>query len=87
MSPILIGCLFVINILAYSLMGADKAKARQNQRRIPEKVLFLVALLGGSLGSLVGMYSFRHKTKHWYFVVGIPLILLLQLAAVLWLSR
>lgn len=87
MNPVLIAYLLIINILAYSLMGADKAKARQNKRRIPEKGLFLAALLGGSMGALVGMYSFRHKTKHWYFVVGMPLILLLQLAAALWLGR
>ena len=87
MSPVLIAYLFVLNILAYSLMGVDKANARQDKRRIPEKVLFLLALLGGSPGSLVGMYSFRHKTKHWYFVVGMPLILILQLAAALWLCR
>ena len=87
MNPVLIGSLLILNILAYSLMGVDKAKARQNKRRIPEKVLFLIALFGGSMGSLVGMYSFRHKTRHWYFVAGMPLILILQLAAFLWLFR
>ena len=87
MNPVLIGSLLILNILAYSLMGVDKAKARQNKRRIPEAVLFLIALFGGSMGSLVGMYSFRHKTRHWYFVVGMPLILILQLAAALWLFR
>lgn len=87
MSPVLIGYLLLVNILAYSLMGVDKAKARQSKRRIPEKMLFLIALFGGSMGSIVGMYSFRHKTKHWYFVAGMPLILLLQLAAALWLCR
>ena len=61
--------------------------ARQGKRRIPEATLFLSALLGGSLGAVVGMNFFRHKTKHWYFVVGMPLILLVQLAAVLWLLR
>ena len=87
MSPVQIGYLLLVNILAYSLMGVDKAKARQSKRRIPEKMLFLIALFGGSMGSIVGMYSFRHKTKHWYFVAGMPLILLLQLAAALWLCR
>ena len=87
MNYVLIGYLFLINILAYSLMGVDKHHARQNKRRVPEKVLFLLAVLGGSMGSLVGMYSFRHKTRHWYFVVGMPLILLLQLAAAHCLSR
>ena len=87
MSFILIGYPIVINILAFSLMGTDKANARQNKRRIPEATLFLVALLGGSLGSILGMRFFRHKTKHWYFVVGMPLILLAQLAAIFWLAR
>lgn len=87
MSPILIGYLLFINILACALMGADKHKARRNRRRIPEKTLFLIAFLGGSLGSLAGMYVFRHKTRHRHFVVGMPLILLLQLACSFWLCR
>ena len=87
MNVLLIGYPLVINILAFSLMGTDKTNARQNKRRIPEATLFLVALLGGSLGSIVGMRFFRHKTKHWYFVVGMPLILILQLAAIFWLAR
>ena len=87
MNFILIGYPIAINILAYSLMGVDKTNARRNKRRIPEAALFLVALLGGSLGAVVGMNFFRHKTKHWYFVVGMPLILILQLAAIFWLAR
>ena len=87
MNILLIGYPIVINILAYSLMGVDKTNARQKKRRIPEVTLFLVALLGGSLGAVIGMNFFRHKTKHWYFVVGMPLILILQLAAALWLFR
>ena len=86
MNVLLIGYPLVINILAFSLMGTDKANARQNKRRIPEATLFLVALLGGSLGAIVGMRFFRHKTKHWYFTVGMPLILILQLAAIFWLA-
>ena len=50
--------------------------------RIPEATLFIIALIGGSVGSILGMYLFRHKTRHWYFVFGMPAILLLQLAAV-----
>ena len=87
MNVLLIGYPIVINLLAFSLMGTDKSNARQNKRRIPEVTLFLVALLGGSLGAVVGMNFFRHKTKHWYFVVGMPLILILQLAAIFWLAR
>ena len=70
----------VITFLGYLLMGLDKHKAMRNQWRIPEKVLFLVAALGGSVGCIVGMQVFRHKTKHWYFQLGMPLILLAQIA-------
>ena len=87
MNFLLIGYPVAINLLAFSLMGTDKTNARQNRRRIPEAALFLSALLGGSLGAVVGMNFFRHKTKHWYFVVGMPLILILQLAAIFWLCR
>lgn len=77
--------LIVLNLLGFSLMGMDKQRARRHQWRIPERTLFLAALLGGSVGALTGMYFFRHKTKHWYFVIGIPAILILQagLAAVI----
>lgn len=87
MNFLLIGYPIAINLLAFSLMGTDKTNARQNKRRIPEAALFLSALLGGSLGAVVGMNFFRHKTKHWYFIVGMPLILILQLAAIFWLCR
>ena len=70
--------LIIINILAFVLMGMDKTKARKGAWRIPEKTLFLSAILGGSIGAWLGMYTFRHKTKHWYFVVGMPLILAIQ---------
>lgn len=71
----------IINITGFALMGADKARARRKAWRIPEARLFLTALLGGSIGSIAGMYVFRHKTRHWYFVWGMPAILILQLAA------
>lgn len=71
----------IINIAGFSLMGIDKAKARRKSWRIPEARLFLIALLGGSIGSIAGMYVFRHKTRHWYFVWGMPAILLLQALA------
>ncbi len=60
-------------------MGIDKNKAIQGRWRIPEKTLFLFSLIGGSIGTWLGMYVFHHKTKHWYFVIGMPLILVLQL--------
>ncbi|WP_026508305.1 DUF1294 domain-containing protein [Butyrivibrio sp. MC2013] len=76
---ILLTYLGVINLLGLILMGSDKKKARTKSFRIPEATLFLVALAGGSIGSIMGMYIFRHKTRHWYFVVGMPLILLIQI--------
>ncbi len=72
--------LVVINIVAFVLMGADKSRAKRGAWRISEKALFLPAIIGGSLGALLGMWIFRHKTKHWYFVVGMPLILVIHLA-------
>lgn len=75
---ILIYLLFM-NLFAFLLMGSDKKRAKRHQWRIPEKTLFLTSLLGGSLGALTGMYFFHHKTKHWYFVAGMPAILALHL--------
>lgn len=63
-----------MNLLGILLMGIDKYKAIHKAWRIPEKTLFLCSVLGGSLGTWAGMYLFRHKTRHWYFVVGMPLI-------------
>ena len=73
-------------LIAFILMGVDKWKARHDSWRIPEKTLFLSAILGGSPGALAGMYLFRHKTKHKSFVIGMPLILLLQIALVVFLA-
>ena len=69
----------VMTIVGIAVMGIDKRRARLRKWRIPERVLFLVSLLGGSLGTWSGMYIFRHKTKHWYFVVGMPLIFIFHL--------
>ena len=70
----------VIKLAGFVLMGLDKRKAKKHLWRIPEKTLFLIAALGGSLGVLAGMYLFRHKTKHKSFVFGVPLILAAQIA-------
>ena len=72
----------LINITGFVMMGADKRKARYAAYRIPEKALFIVSIIGGSIGTWIGMYLFRHKTRHWYFVVFIPIILLLQIAVI-----
>ena len=78
---IIIAYLAIMNIIGFAIMGADKKKAKDNAWRIRESTLFLISLIGGSIGTLVGMYVFRHKTKHWYFVAGMPLILILHIAA------
>ena len=72
--------LLIINAIAFCLMLIDKYKARKNLWRIPEAMLISTALLGGSIGALIGMYTVRHKTRHIKFTVGIPLILLVQIA-------
>ena len=71
--------LFTINAIACILMLVDKIKAKKNLWRIPESVLFLAAIAGGSVGSLLGMHLFRHKTKHFSFMLGMPLILGIQI--------
>lgn len=71
--------LILLNLLGFILMGVDKRRAIRHAWRIPEAHLFGYAILGGSLGSILGMYTFRHKTKHWYFVFGMPAILLIQI--------
>lgn len=73
--------LLLINAAGFVLMLADKHKAQKNLWRIPEATLLLVAVFGGSIGSLLGMHTFRHKTKHLKFTVGIPVILTLQIVA------
>ncbi|MCC0639859.1 DUF1294 domain-containing protein [Clostridioides sp. ES-S-0145-01] len=69
----------IINIIGLSSMYIDKKKAIKNKWRIKEATLLAIAIIGGSIGSIIGMYSFRHKTKHIKFTLGIPFIILLQL--------
>ena len=79
--------LLIINAVGFILMLADKHKARRGRWRIPEATLMGVAALGGSVGSLIGMYTVRHKTKHIKFTLGIPVILALQLVLAFFLMR
>lgn len=81
----LLAYLLLINALGFALMLIDKWKAKKNRWRIPEATLMGVALLGGSIGSLLGMYTVRHKTKHIKFTVGIPVILVVQVFAAIYL--
>ena len=71
--------LILINMAGFLAMGEDKRRAVRHLWRIPERTLFALALIGGSIGTWAGMYVFRHKTRHWYFVVGMPVILFFQL--------
>ncbi|MBQ5867272.1 MAG: DUF1294 domain-containing protein [Oscillospiraceae bacterium] len=79
MFNVLLVYLLIINAAGFILMLVDKVKAKKNLWRIPEATLFLVAAIGGSVGSILGMYTFRHKTKHIKFIVGMPLILAAQI--------
>lgn len=76
---ILLVYLFLVNAAGFAVMLADKLKAKRGAWRIPERTLMAIAAIGGSIGSLLGMYAFRHKTKHLKFTVGIPVILTLQI--------
>ena len=85
MKPLLI-YLLLINAVGFLLMLIDKYKARKNLWRIPEATLMAVAVIGGSLGSLLGMQLVRHKTKHLKFALGIPLILAIQIVLTILLT-
>ncbi len=76
--------LLVMNMAAFALMAIDKKKAKSGAWRIPEKTLFLVTALFGGLGGTLGMFLCRHKTKHWYFRLGFPLLLLVQVILLVW---
>ena len=86
LTKILLAYLIIINAAAFILMLADKIKAKRGAWRIPEATLMGIAAIGGSVGALAGMYTFRHKTKHIKFTLGIPLILAAQAAVVIWLA-
>ena len=77
--------LLLINAAAFLLMLVDKIKAKKNRWRIPERTLFGSALLGGSIGAILGMYTFRHKPKHLSFTLGMPAILIAQVALTVWI--
>ena len=77
---IFIAYILVVNFVAFIMFGVDKRKARRHQMRTSEFALMMSAFLGGSIGALLGMLAFRHKTKHLKFIIGIPVILALQVA-------
>lgn len=79
--------LLSINAVGFLLMGLDKWKAKRGAWRIPEKTLFTAAVLGGTVGVMAGMKTFRHKTRHGQFKYGLPALLAIQVAAAAWLLK
>lgn len=76
--------LLIINIVGFLAMGIDKRRAKLMEWRIPEKTLFLITLFGGGIGTIAGMYTFRHKTKKKYFTIGLPLILIIEIVSAIY---
>lgn len=85
MENILSYYLLLINIIAFIIIYVDKQKAINHRWRIKESTLFLIATIGGSIGTILGMYAFHHKTKHKKFTLGIPLILIVQILLIYYL--
>ena len=81
------GYVAIINLAAFLTYGIDKRKAMRGAYRIPERVLIFLAVLGGSIGAWLGMYVFRHKTRKIKFYLGIPMILLLQIGILCFMTR
>lgn len=85
MKILLIIYVAVMSLITFAVFGLDKYKAKTDKWRTPEKTLFILAILGGGIGAFLGMQIFRHKTQHKQFVIGIPLIMILQLILIAWL--
>ncbi len=79
--------LVLVNLVAFALYGIDKKRARRRAWRISEKTLLGIAVIGGSIGAILGMLLFHHKTRHWYFRYGLPLILLVQCMILWWIYK
>lgn len=78
--------LIIINLIGFYMMWSDKRRAKWGKWRIPENTLFIVTALGGGIGTIAGMYTFRHKTKKLKFTVGLPAILILEIILVIYLQ-
>ena len=85
MLRIIIGYIIILSLLTFFLFGEDKRRARKKKRRIPEKTLFVLAAIGGSVGAIAGMWVFHHKTRHRSFLCGMPAVLAAQLLVV-WIA-
>ena len=78
--------LIIINIIGFYVMWSDKRKAKKGKWRIPENTLFLITLLGGGIGTIAGMYTFRHKTKKLKFTIGLPVLVILEIILIIYLK-
>lgn len=79
--------ILIINVITFFMMWFDKHEAKIGDWRVPERTLFLLVLLGGGIGGIAGMYVFRHKTRKWYFKIGFPAILIMQIVLVIYLKN
>lgn len=87
MQNFIIIALLILNIFGFILVSLDKYKAKNKLWRIPERSFFILSILGGSIGVYVGLFLFKHKTRHWYFMVIIPLIILAQIVFIYYLAN
>lgn len=78
--------LIIINLIGFYVMWSDKRKAKRGEWRIPEQTLFIITALGGGIGTIAGMYIFRHKTKKLRFVIGFPVIVILEIILVIYIK-
>ena len=78
--------LVMINIIGFFMMWSDKRKAKKGKWRIPEQTLFIVTALGGGIGTIAGMYTFRHKTQKLKFTIGLPAVVILEIILVIYLK-
>ena len=78
--------LIIINIIGFLVMYIDKQKAKKGNWRIPEKTIFIITVLGGGIGTISGMYAFRHKTQKLHFTIGLPTITILEIIGVIYFT-
>ena len=79
--------ILIINVITFFMMWFDKHEAKIGDWRVPERTLFLLVLLGGGIGGIAGMYVFRHKTRKWYFKIGFPAILIIQIVFIIYVRK
>ena len=78
--------LLMINIIGFGMMWSDKRRAKWGKWRIPEQTLFIVTAIGGGIGTIAGMYTFRHKTKKLKFTIGLPALVILEIVAIIYIK-